>query len=39
MQLNENLSQFDQSKHIAANDVKQIPKKHTLTQKKKWNKP
>ena len=39
MKLNENMNQFDQSKHISVNDVKQIPKKQNSTNKKKWNKP
>ena len=39
MQLNEKLGKFDQYEHIALNDVKEIPKKHTLTKNKKWNKP
>ena len=39
MQPNDNLGKFDQSEHVRLNDVKQISKQHTSTNKNRWNKP
>ena len=38
MQLNANLSKFEQFEHIEVTDVKHIPNKHTSTKRKKSNK-